>query len=119
MEETKPIEKHHRLERKVLPISGIIMFALGFFTVLFEAYPIWGILLVSLGAVTLLTQFFVRISPFSMTGVMNIANAILLAVMSVSIAGTEHGSAYLALALIAVIYLISAIVMWRKWSSAK
>ncbi|MFZ6051253.1 hypothetical protein [Halocola ammonii] len=117
--EAKPLEKHHRLERRVLPISGIIMFALGFFTVLFESYPIWGILLVSFGAATLLTQFFVRISPFSMSGVMNIANAILLAAMSYSINGSELGSAYLALALMSVIFLISAFVMWRKWSAAK
>lgn len=117
--EAKPLEKHHRLERRVLPISGIVMFALGFFTVLFEAYPVWGILLVSFGAVTLLSQFFVRISPFSMSGIVNIANAILLAVMSFSIKGTEAGSTYLALSLLALIFLITAIVMWRKWSSAK
>ena len=117
--EPKPLEKHHQLERRVLPISGIVMFALGFFTVLFESFPIWGILLISFGAATLLTQFLVRITPFSISGTINIANATLLAVMSFSINGSEHGSAYLALALIAVIYLISAVVMWRKWSIAK
>jgi|GEM_PF-5149871 membrane-bound ClpP family serine protease len=117
--EPKPIEKHHRLERRVLPISGIVMVALGFFTVLFEAFPMWGILLVSLGAVTLLSQFFVRMASFSMSGVVNILNAILLTSMSVAVNGSEIGSAYLALALLAAIFLISAVVMWRKWSSAK
>lgn len=98
-------------------MSGILMFALGFITMFFEVDPLWGILLISMGAITVGSQFMVRISPFSMSGLINFLNAALLAIISATVTDARYDSIYLMFAAFSLVYLIVSITMWKKWFS--